>query len=316
MRALLLLVLWYLPFVTHPSNPPALLCVSTRFNSIPFYCSWCVRRASICLLSFYLFIFSSRRRPTAIAPFHIYSVGAHPVSPSSPSSPPPPPQPQCRKSSVTKRKSWWNGTNGFRTLRLVHIEYHSFRVFHFGYDLLTRNWIVSCSMFMCRRNCVVSFIVGFTVFTLYQIWNYIVYNVWPKRFDYTARGPRTTTTTTTANDKRRIGIAFGRDKNGNQKSTSEKSKYGRHRLALSIIQLNSNNSKNGSSQQRRTAVSVDCVYADWIATALGSRRKKAERTHRQGSREASGQAGYACIEIIIENCNHKSRCEMSMESLR
>lgn len=75
-----------------------------------------------------------------------------------------------------------------------------------------------------------------TVFSLHQIWYYIVYNVWPKRFDYTAR-TTATTTTTTANDKRRIGIAFGRDKNGNQKSTSEKSKYGRHRLALSIKQL-------------------------------------------------------------------------------
>lgn len=32
---------------------------------------------------------------------------------------------------------------------IIHIENHSFRVFHFGYDLLTRNWIVSCSLFMC-----------------------------------------------------------------------------------------------------------------------------------------------------------------------
>lgn len=40
-------------------------------------------------------------------------------------------------------KSWWNGTNGFWTLRLIHIENRSFGecVFHFGYDLLTRNWI-------------------------------------------------------------------------------------------------------------------------------------------------------------------------------
>lgn len=118
--------------------------------------------ASICLLTqFYLFIFSSRHRPRAIL-HHFISILVVRI-------------PYYRRrrrhnhnskkpvvrvvEGEREKKSWWNGTNGFWTLRLVHIENHSFCVFHFGYDLLTRNWIVSCSMFMCRRNRVVSFIV-------------------------------------------------------------------------------------------------------------------------------------------------------------
>lgn len=90
---------------------------------------------------FYLFIFGSRRRPRAILhhfmsalcnqplPFSTIAVAAAAAA--------------VVATTISERPVKKNidemGQMDSECFNIIHIENHSFRVFHFGYDLLTRN---------------------------------------------------------------------------------------------------------------------------------------------------------------------------------